>query len=131
MGSKSTCSPCRTKAVVVRLAASGFVHRAFPGWARAARMESFFMLLAICCLRLHGADSTNMIEFAKSLPKRGSVQWEVNQQLNQQRQEVYRKRVAIPDATSPFVPRDAKADLIRSEERRVGKEGRSRGALNP
>ena len=79
-------------------------------------MESFFMLLAICCLRLHGADSTNMIEFAKSLPKRGSVQWEVNQQLNQQRQEVYRKRVAIPDATSPFVPRDAKADLINGKQ---------------
>lgn len=84
-----------------------------PTWVRSLFI---FLLAGSFCLPLCAANSTNQIEFARTLPKPGSVQWEMNQRLAQQRQEIYRKRVAIPDATSPFVPRDANADLINGKK---------------
>lgn len=88
-----------------------------PGGARAARMKSLLILLTagLCCLPLRGAAPTNNIEFAKSLPEPGSVQWEINHRLNQERQELYRKRLAIPDAVRSNVPRAATADLINGQ----------------
>ena len=71
-----------------------------------------FVLFAGRGMPAHGISTTNTIEFAKSLAQPGTVQWEVNQNLNQQQQESYRKRLSIPDAASPFVPRAVSANLI-------------------
>lgn len=67
---------------------------------------------AFCVPPSPGITLTNTIEFAASLPPRGSVEWKVNQESSARLQDSYRKRVAIPYATSPFVPRAASADLI-------------------
>ena len=95
----------------------GFAHRMIPSVARSAGMKWFliFMMAGLWCLPLRGAPQTNTYEFAKSLPKPGSVQWEINNRLNQERQEIYRKRVAIPDAVGPNVPRAASASLVNGQ----------------
>ena len=100
------------------MAPNDFVQQKLSGPVRSAWVKMCFIVLAtgIFCLSARGASSTNMIEFAKTLPKPGSVQWEINHRLSQQRQELYRMRVAIPDAESPFVPREASADLINGQK---------------
>src|ERR1035441_205512 len=99
------------------MAVKGFAHRMIPSVARSAGMKWFliFMMAGLWCLPLHGAPQTNTYEFAKSLPKPGSVQWEINNRLNKERQEIYRKRVAIPDAVGPDVPRAASANLVNGQ----------------
>jgi CheY-like chemotaxis protein len=100
------------------MAASDFVRRMMPRPAWTAWLKAFLILLAAAlgCLSLHGATqtktTTNTVEFAKSLPKPGSVKWELNNRLNKQRQEIYRKRLAIPNAVGSNVPRAATASLV-------------------
>jgi len=73
----------------------------------------FVLVLAgLACLPLRGAVLTNSLEFENRLPTRGSWQWETNQRANQQRQDLYRKRVQIPDAMGASVPRAPTARLI-------------------
>src|ERR1700722_4099601 len=63
----------------------------------------FLILLAVglWCIQLHGA--TNVFETPP--PKIGSIQWEKIQRLTKERQELYRKRVAVPGAMAEDVPK--------------------------
>lgn len=61
---------------------------------------------------VRGSNTTNLIEFQQLLPQPGSDRWEADQELSKQRQESYRKRLSVQDATSPFVPRATRANLI-------------------
>jgi CheY-like chemotaxis protein len=63
-------------------------------------------------LPVRGINTTNTIEFAKSVPQPGSVQWETERELSKKSQETHRKRLSIEDATSPFIPRATQANLI-------------------
>ncbi len=83
-----------------------------PGLTAGLVAVFIFLLAAFYCRLAQGADLANPIEFGNTVPLPGSVQWMVNQQTNAQRQESYRKRVAIPDAVSTFVPRSAAANLM-------------------
>src|ERR1035438_4449207 len=105
-------------ATSLRMAAKGFARRRFSGVVPAAWVKLFliFLTAGFWCLPLCGANRTNVIEFAKSLPKVGSAKWEMNHRLNQERQEVYRKRVAIPDAVGAYVPQAATASLINGQK---------------
>src|ERR1035441_1168667 len=80
-------------------------------WAPAAW---WFLLLAagLGGLPVRGSNTTNTIEFVKSVPRPGSVDWKTDLDLHEKRQETYRKRLSIQDAASPFVPRAIQANLI-------------------
>ncbi|MEY4917496.1 MAG: hypothetical protein RL616_1409, partial [Verrucomicrobiota bacterium] len=62
------------------------------------------LFLVLKSFSLVAANTTNEAQFYKPLPKPGSVQWEFNQRILKERQEQYRKRVAIPDAVGSNVP---------------------------
>jgi CheY-like chemotaxis protein len=70
----------------------------------------------LCCMPVRGTTTTNTIEFANLLPQPGSVRWEDERELNEQRQETYRKRLSIQDSASPFVPRAITANLINGPQ---------------
>ena len=97
-----------------KMAAKGFPHRMVPGVARVPRIIAFLILFiaAIGCLPLRGDTETNTYEFETPPPQRGSIQWDVNQRIARERQESYRMRVPMPDATGTNVPRSAMASLI-------------------
>jgi CheY-like chemotaxis protein len=97
-----------------KMAAKGFAHRMIPGVAWASWMNSFLILFTagLWCLPLRGATGTNTSEFEKSLPKPGSIQWEINNRITKERQERYRKRVSIPDAVGGNIPRATTASLV-------------------
>jgi CheY-like chemotaxis protein len=67
------------------------------------------LVAALWCPALPGA--TNVYEFQKSIPKIGSAQWEMNQAIAKQRQELYRPRMFLPDAVGTNVPFAANAYL--------------------
>ena len=81
--------------------------------ARASRIKFSLMLfaLAICCLPLRGADRTNVYEYEGSIPKPGSIQWDRDHRIYEERRELYRKRLAIPIAAGTNVPVAAGAYL--------------------
>jgi CheY-like chemotaxis protein len=89
-----------------KMAAKGFAHRMIPGAARASWLKSslIFFTAALWCLALRGATHTNAYEFEKSIPKPGSIQWDINHRIYKEQQELYRKRMAIPDAVGTNVP---------------------------
>ena len=89
-----------------------------PVVARASWMKSSLILFTagLWCLPLRGATNTNTYEFEKSLPKPGSIQWEINNSITKERQELYRKRVPIPDAIGENVPRAATASLVNGQK---------------
>jgi CheY-like chemotaxis protein len=60
---------------------------------------------ALCCDSLRGATNTDAANYETPPSKPGSIQWELNQRLNKERQELYRKRVPIPDAAGGNVLR--------------------------
>jgi CheY-like chemotaxis protein len=95
------------------LAAKGEDSRTIFRLARASWLKSSlaFFMVAIWCLTLRGANRTNVYEFEESIPKPDSIQWERNHRLYQERSELYRKRVAIPDAVGTNVPVAAGAYL--------------------
>lgn len=115
-------TPASFGSIILLMGAKAFAPPATPCGAMASRTKSFLILLVagLCCLPLPGAiptDRTNNIEFAKSLPKPGSFQWETNHRLNQERQESRRQRVAIPAAAAgQFVPLDSRAALINGQK---------------
>jgi PleD family two-component response regulator len=76
-------------------------------------MKSFLILITttLWCLPLRGATPTNAIEFQNSIPKPGSIQWDVNHRLYKERQELYRKRITIPAVINTNVPIAAGAYL--------------------
>jgi CheY-like chemotaxis protein len=88
-------------------------HRIIFHGARAPRINFSLMLfaLAICCLPLRGADRTNVYEYEESIPKPGSIQWDRDHRIYEERRELYRKRLAIPDAVGTNVPVAAGAYL--------------------
>jgi CheY-like chemotaxis protein len=101
-----------------KMAAKGFAHRMISVVARASWMKSSLILFTagLWCLPLDGATNTNTSEFEKSLPKPGSIQWEINNSITKERQELYRKRVPIPDAIGENVPRSATASLVNGQK---------------
>src|SRR5664279_703767 len=94
-------------------AAKGQDRRTIFHSARAAWLKSCLMLfmVAIWCLTLRGATHTNAYEFEESIPKPGSIQWDKNHRSYKERQELYRKRVAIPEVVGTNVPIAAGAYL--------------------
>jgi len=98
----------------LKMAAKGAAHRMVPRVARASWTKPSLILFTagLWCLPLRGATDTNACQFETPPPQRGSIQWEINQQIAKERQERYRKRVPIPDATGGNVPRSATASLI-------------------
>ena len=76
-------------------------------------MRSFLIFFAagLWCLPLRGDTLTNAIEFQNSIPRPGSIQWDINHRLYKERQELYRKRMAIPNAVRTDVPVAAGAYL--------------------
>jgi CheY-like chemotaxis protein len=90
----------------IKLAGKGHAPRTLSGLARASWLKSslLFFTTALWCLALRGAAYTNAYEFEKSIPKPESIQWEANHRFYKERQELYRKRMAIPDAVGTNVP---------------------------
>ena len=86
--------------------------------ARASWMKSslIFFAAGLWCLPLRGAADTNTYEFEKSLPKPGSIQWDINHRITKERQELYRKHVPIPDAVGVNVPRATTANLVNGKK---------------
>ncbi len=76
-------------------------------------MKSFpiFFAAGLWCLPLRGAPPTDGIEFQNSIPRPGSIQWDVDHRLYKERQELYRKRLAVPNAIRTNVPVAAGAYL--------------------
>jgi len=97
------------------LARSGLVWPQMFHWGRFPRLRSFpvFVAMAVWCIAVCGAAPTNVnvIEFESSLPKPGSIQWEREHRIYKERQELYRKRVAIPETLGTNVPIAAGAYL--------------------
>jgi hypothetical protein len=89
-----------------RMGANGFAHQMIPGAARTSWMKSFLIFFAagLWCLPLRGDTLTNAIEFQNSIPRPGSIQWDINHRLYKEHQELYRKRMAIPNAVRTNVP---------------------------
>ncbi|HUC84104.1 MAG TPA: response regulator [Candidatus Acidoferrales bacterium] len=71
-----------------------------------------FIAVAFCRWPLQASNATNDLEFAALLPASGSWQRAANQKLDAQRQELYRRRVRVPQATGRFAPRAASARLL-------------------
>ncbi len=86
--------------------------------ARASWMKSSltFFAAGLWCLPLRGAADTNTYEFEKSLPKPGSIQWDINHRITKEHQELYRKHVPIPDAVGVNVPRATTASLVNGKK---------------
>ena len=97
-----------------KMAAKGFARRLVPGVARASWIKPSLILFTagLWCLPLPGATDTNTREFETPPPQPGSIQWEINQRTAKEQQELYRKRVPIPDAIGGNVPRSANASLV-------------------
>jgi PleD family two-component response regulator len=89
------------------------------GMARASGMKSplIFFTAGLWCLLLRGATDTNTYEFEKSLPKPGSIQWDINHRITEERQEIYRKHVPIPNAVDGNVPRTTAASLVNGQKK--------------
>jgi CheY-like chemotaxis protein len=64
------------------------------------------------CLPVNGVAPTNVYEFPKSIPKPGSIQWEITHEHFKELQEQHRKRLSIPDAMGTNVSRSSSAYLI-------------------
>lgn len=67
------------------------------------------LITAIWFLDLQGAPQTNVYEFESSIAKPGSIQWQINQSKSKERQELYRKHLAIPDVAGTNIPLAANA----------------------
>ncbi len=95
------------------MAAKGHAHQMISDMARASWLKSslMFFTAALWCLPLRGATHTNAYEFEKSIPEPGSIQWDINHRLYKERQELYRKRMPIPNAVGTNVPIAAGAYL--------------------
>lgn len=74
--------------------------------ARVARLNPviIFLAVALWCPALPGATRTNVYEFPKSIPKPGSTKWEISHDLAKEKQELYRKRLSLPNAVGTNVP---------------------------
>jgi CheY-like chemotaxis protein len=83
-----------------------------PHWRAPLAAWLILLVAGMFCLPAHATSLTNTIEFAKSLPTPGSIQWQADHDLSAQRQDSYRKRLSIPDSISPFVRKAATAALI-------------------
>lgn len=81
-----------------KMAAKGFVHRTISGMARASWMKSSltFFAAGLWCLPLRGAADTNTYEFEKSLPKPGSIQWDINHRITKEHQGALPEACANP-----------------------------------
>lgn len=66
----------------------------------------FWLLLILLngLVPTYGATNNYDRNFESPPPKIGSVQWELNQRMAKERQELYRKRLSIPDAVGENVP---------------------------
>jgi CheY-like chemotaxis protein len=89
----------------LKITAECFASRMIFNVARASWFKAFLILLmaGLWC-ESHGA--TNKISnFETPPPKMGSIQWDNIHRTAKERQELYRKRVAIPGAVGKDVPR--------------------------
>src|SRR5665213_1072355 len=100
------------------MTAKSFVRRAVLVAAQPSWKNYFLILLVagLACLPLNGATSTNGYEFQKSMPKPGSIQWDINHAIIKERQEQHRKRLAIPNAAGTNVPRASTAYLVNGRK---------------
>jgi CheY-like chemotaxis protein len=88
-----------------------FRRTARPAWPQ---WLLIFWVTGLGCHELPGA-STNVVSGFETPPmKPGSVQWENLQSNIKLRQELYRRRLVIPDAVAADVPKAAAANLGRS-----------------
>ncbi|HEY5043773.1 MAG TPA: response regulator, partial [Verrucomicrobiae bacterium] len=75
------------------------------------------LMTGLACQPLNGATVTNKYEFQNSIPKPGSIQWEIDHEIIKARQEQHRKRLAIPpSAMGSNVPRAATAYLVNGRK---------------
>jgi len=90
--------------------------RILPGAPHLA-LKLVFPLLATAflCLPLQAANLANSVQSPDTPLRPGSIQQQNEQQASQQRQEGYRKQLAIPDADNAQAPRDNQADLINGK----------------
>jgi CheY-like chemotaxis protein len=97
-----------------KMAAQSLVHRRVPGVARSAWVKPSLILFTagLVCLPLSGATDTSPREFETPPPQPWTIQWDINQRLTKERQEIYRKRVPIPAAMGENVPRSPTASLV-------------------
>ena len=78
--------------------------------AAGAKFAVIFLSCGLLCRTVHGA-TNNATETNRPVillpppPERGSIQWEINQELVKERQESYRKHLVIPGAMGKDVPR--------------------------
>jgi CheY-like chemotaxis protein len=91
---------------VHQTAATDFTRRFGLGRARAVWMKSLLLIFmaGLWCLSLPAATHTNVYEFEKSIPKPGSIQWDLNHSRDKDRQELYRKHIFLPDVMGTNVP---------------------------
>ena len=82
-----------------------FIASNFPRFAWLSLGLCVFTIGALWCQPVDGATNTNAVISAPLPPPRGSIPWEMNQQLIKERQESYRKHVFLPDASGNAVPR--------------------------
>lgn len=100
-GSPSRCGRSRFRIWRFVIHSSSVIRQSASG------LKLFFILLlaGLGSIPLHAATNTNTANFEPPPPPPGSIQWDNNHRINQERQELYRKRVSIPDAVSENVPR--------------------------
>jgi CheY-like chemotaxis protein len=99
------------------ITAEGFARRMIFGVARALQIKSslIFLTAGFWCVPLHGAtNKTSNFETPPPMP--GSIQWDKIQSITKERQELYRKRVPIPDAVGENVPRASDANFGSSRK---------------
>ena len=90
--------------------------------ARRPWRVTFCLLLlnaGLGCARLTAEPATNFYELGTNLPKPGSIEWEWNHRLYRERQELHRKRVAVPPANGTNVRVAADALTIFSPKTAV------------
>jgi hypothetical protein len=85
---------------------------------RASMSWKKLILLAagLGCVQLHGAINDGATNFETAPLKPGSIQWDENQRVVKERQELYRKRVSIPDAAGDNVPRASDANSMSNQK---------------
>ncbi len=82
------------------------------GVAERAWIKIFVIMLAagLGCAHLSGAtNGSDLVDTPPAMP--GSIQWDINRQIFKERQELYRKRVPLPNAVTGNVPVAAGANL--------------------
>jgi len=95
----------------LKLVAESVAYRKGTGVASCVTTTVILLAAGLWCFSLRGDTPANAIEFQNSIPKPGSIQWDLDHRLYKERQELYRKRLAVPNAVCTNVPVAAGAYL--------------------